>query len=193
MAQWNLARFAETLLPLLHPIQEKAIACAEEAIHAFTEVFQNHWLAGMRKKLGLFTEESEDVQLIATLLTWMQNYQMDYTNCFHALTTESFLNDAVFNDATFVDWHARWQNRLLRQTRSRQASYGLMQTSNPVILPRNHRVEEALTAASERGDYSLIHQLLAAVKNPYIEDSQYYQYSIPPLPSERVHQTFCGT
>lgn len=193
MAQWNLARFAETLLPLLHPEQEKAVALAEEAIHHFPAIFQEHWLAGMRKKLGLLTEETEDSQLIETLLTWMQQHQADYTQSFRALAAEALPQDALFRDAEFLEWHARWQARLSRQAESRQSSASLMQAHNPAIHPRNHRVEEALAAASERGDYSLLQRLLAAVTNPYADAPEYHDYRTPPEPSERVYQTFCGT
>ena len=192
-AQWNLARFAETLLPLLHPAQEKAVALAEEAIHSFPEIFQNHWLAGMRKKLGLFTEETEDIQLVETLLTWMQKHQVDYTNSFRALASECLPKKTVFNDIVFIEWHARWQARLSRQSKSKKSSFCMMQMSNPAILPRNHRVEEALAAASEYDDYTLVQRLLAAVTNPFVDTPENTDYRIPPAPSERVHQTFCGT
>ncbi|MBK6958097.1 MAG: YdiU family protein [Nitrosomonas sp.] len=193
MAQWNLARFAETLLPLIHPEQEKAVALAEQAIHAFPEIYQGHWLAGMRKKLGLFTEEAEDSALIASLLTWMHKHQADYTNSFRALASEIFPEDAVFQDTDFVAWHARWQARLSRQPESIASILGLMRANNPAIIPRNHRVEEALAAASERGDYSLMQRLLAAVTAPYADSPEYTDYRTPPAPSERVYQTFCGT
>ncbi|MBA3755648.1 MAG: YdiU family protein [Nitrosomonas sp.] len=192
-AQWNLARFAETLLPLLHPEQEKALALAEEAIHSFPDIFQAYWLSGMRKKLGLFTEEAEDNQLIETLLTWMQKHHADYTNSFRALASEALPEDDVFCNTAFVEWHARWQARLSRQSESKQSSFCLMQANNPAIHPRNHHVEKALVAASERGDYSLIQQLLAAVTDPYTDAPEYRDYRTPPAPSERVHQTFCGT
>jgi len=192
-AQWNLARFAETLLPLIHPVQEKAVSLAEETIHSFSNIFQNHWLMGMRKKLGLFTEEAEDTQLIETLLTWMQKHHADYTNSFRALVSEALPKDAMFRDVEFVEWHARWQARLSRQSESKEMSFRLMQANNPAIIPRNHRVEEALAAASEHGDYSLMHQLLAAVTNPYADVPEYSQYCTPPEPSEYVYQTFCGT
>ncbi|MDH5553387.1 MAG: YdiU family protein [Nitrosomonas sp.] len=192
-AQWNLARFAETLLPLLHPTQEKAVALAEEAIYAFPEIFQNYWLAGMRKKLGLFNEEAEDFQLIESLLAWMQKNQVDYTQSFRALASASIPTDTPHDDAAFVEWHTRWQERLSRQANSNEASFELMLANNPAIIPRNHRVEEALTAASEHGDYSRLHQLLAAVTNPYTDASEYNEYRTPPPPSERVYQTFCGT
>lgn len=192
-AQWNLARFAETLLPLLHPTQEKAIMLAEDAINAFSDIFKNYWLAGMRKKLGLFTEEAEDAQLVDTLLTWMHQHQVDYTNCFRELASESLLEDALFQETTFVEWHMRWQARLSRQSQSKDLSYRLMRANNPAIHPRNHRVEEALTAASERDNYSLLQRLLAALSNPYSDVLEYRDYRMPPTPSERVYQTFCGT
>lgn len=193
IAQWNLARFAETLLPLLHPDQEKAVALAEDAIHHFPVIFQEHWLAGMRKKLGLSSEEAEDIELIETLLTWMQQHQADYTNTFRALAAETLPDDTLFCDAEFIKWHVRWQARLLRQAEPKQSSLCLMRAHNPAIHPRNHRVEEALAAASERSDYSLLQRLLAAVTNPYADAPEYQDYRTPPLPSERVCQTFCGT
>lgn len=193
MAQWNLARFAETLLPLIHPMQEKALALAEQAIHSFPEIYQTHWLVGMRMKLGLFTEETEDVVLIQNLLAWMQKNYADYTNTFRMLAAEAVPEGAVFNDAEFMAWHARWQERLSRQSESKLMSFRLMQANNPAIIPRNHRVEEALSAASEHGDYSLIHRLLAAVTNPFVDVPEHSDYRTAPAPSERVYQTFCGT
>lgn len=192
-AQWNLARFAETLLPLIHPVQEKAVTLAEEAIHSFPEIYQAHWIAGMRKKLGLFTEEIEDYELIKTLLTWMYKHQADYTNSFRELASESLPEDPMFRDAEFVAWHARWQARLLSQSNPKSMSFCLMQANNPRIIPRNHRVEEALSAAAECGDYSLMQRMLAAVSNPFINAPEYRDYRTPPAPSERVYQTFCGT
>lgn len=192
-AQWNLARFAETLLPLLNAVPEKAVALAEEAIHTFSDIFQGYLMAGMRKKLGLFTEEAEDVQLIETLLAWMQAQHVDYTNSLRALASEYPPTDAAFLDEAFVEWHTHWQGRLLRQPQPKSSSFRLMQANNPAILPRNHRVEEALAAASERDDYSLIQRLLAALANPYADVPEYHEYRSPPAPSERVYQTFCGT
>ncbi|GJL75913.1 YdiU family protein [Nitrosomonas sp.] len=192
-AQWNLARFAETLLPLLHPAQEKALALAEEAIHAFPGIFQNYWLSGMRKKLGLFTEEAEDIQLIETLLTLMHKHQADYTNTFRAMGSKVLPEKNFFLDDAFTAWHAQWQARLSRQSESMESSLNLMRMNNPAILPRNHRVEAALTAASERGDYAPMHRLLAAVADPYADAPEYLDYRTPPEPTERVYQTFCGT
>ncbi|MEK7303263.1 MAG: hypothetical protein AAB073_08975, partial [Pseudomonadota bacterium] len=114
-------------------------------------------------------------------------------NSFRALVSEALPKDAMFRDVEFVEWHARWQARLARQSESKEMSFRLMRANNPAIIPRNHRVEEALAAASEHGDYSLMHQLLAAVTNPYADVPEYSQYCTPPEPSEHVYQTFCGT
>ncbi|QOJ24975.1 MAG: YdiU family protein [Gammaproteobacteria bacterium] len=193
MAQWNLARLAETLLPLIDPLQEKAVMLAEEAVYAFPHIYQNRWLSGMRKKLGLFAEEDGDAELIAALLGWMHKNQTDYTNTFRALAAETLPGDAMFRDPEFVAWHAQWQSRLARQAESKDNSLRLMQAHNPAIIPRNHRVEEALSAASEHGDYAPLQQLLAALADPYADVPEYYDYRTPPAPSERVYQTFCGT
>jgi uncharacterized protein YdiU (UPF0061 family) len=133
------------------------------------------------------------MQLIETLLAWMQAHHADYTNSFHALASECPPTDAVFLDEAFVEWHARWQARLSRQPQPKKSSFRLMQANNPAILPRNHRVEEALAAVSERDDYSLLQRLLAALANPFIDTPEYRDYRTPPAPSERVYQTFCGT
>lgn len=193
MAQWNLARLAETLLPLIDPVQKKAVALAEEAVHAFPQIYQSQWISGMRKKLGLFTAEDEDAQLITALLSWMYKNQTDYTNTFRALASETLPVDAVFQTLEFIAWHTQWQARLTRQSESRESAQRLMQTHNPAIIARNHRVEEALSAASEHGDYIPVRQLLAALADPYADITEFYDYRTPPVPSERVYQTFCGT
>lgn len=192
-AQWNLARFAETLLLLLHAEQQEAIALAENAVHAFTGIFQNHWLGGMRKKLGLFNEEASDRQLIEDLLNWMYTHHSDYTNCFRSLSLEMLPDENSLLDPEFAVWHARWQERLARQPESKELSLRLMQANNPAIIPRNHRVEEALQAASEQNDYQLLHRLLAALSNPYTNTPESDYYASPPMPEERIYRTFCGT
>lgn len=193
MAQWNLARLAETLLPLIDPAQEKAVALAEEAIHAFPAIYRTQWMTGMRRKLGLFTAEAEDSELITALLAWMHRQQADYTNTFRALTEPALPQDAMFRDDGFVEWHTRWQQRLARQPQPVSESLQLMQANNPVIIPRNHRVEEALSAATGQGDYTPLQNLLAALAQPYEDIPEYFDYRTPPAPSERVYQTFCGT
>lgn len=193
MAQWNLARFAETLLPLIDPSQEKAVALAEETIHTFPQRYQAHWMTGMRRKLGLFTEVAEDVELITVLLTWMHKQRIDYTNCFRALSVNKPCEEISPRDAEFRAWHADWKLRLSRQPESEDSAYRLMQQINPAIIPRNHRVEEALSAASKHGDLSMMKRLLAAQTKPFVDKPEFSDLCTPPEPSDRVYQTFCGT
>ena len=192
-AQWNLARFAETLLTLLDPAQDKAIALAEKTVRVFSDLFQDYWLTCMRKKLGLFTVEADDAVLVESLLTCMQKYRADYTSCFRRLMLQPLPTDTLFQGDEFSTWYTHWQARLLRQPESWEQSLQLMQANNPAIIPRNHRVEEALAAAAEGGDYTIIHRLLAALSDPYADIPEYREYTLPPEPIERVYRTFCGT
>lgn len=190
---WNLARFAEALLPLLDPDTERAVKLAEEAIMEFNERFHGHWLAGMRAKLGLYNEEPEDETLADDLLRLMHEHRADYTNTFKALTFGGREESGLADSAAFKDWHERWQARLGRQEESRETSHRLMRSSNPAVIPRNHRVEEALEAAVEREDYSVMHRLLDALAEPYAHTPGQEAYSEPAPKSDCPYQTFCGT
>ena len=167
IAQWNLARFAETLLPLLDPDQEKAVAIATEVLGEFPALFERYWLAGMRKKLGLQTDEAGDVELIRSLLDWMQKSRADFTNTFRDLSSEGPPAGDRYRDPDFQAWYARWQERLGRDGRPTASAYAVMRAVNPAVIPRNHRVEEALSAAEDRDDLSVLHRLLAALASPY--------------------------
>lgn len=192
MAAWNLARFAETMLPLLHPNQEEAVKLAQDAISSFYEVYQCNWLAGMRAKLGIYNEESEDESLIENLLSLMQKYSADYTNTFRALTLNKLSDMVLFDTEEFKQWYKIWQERLNRQ-QGENSSYQLMQKSNPAVIPRNHRVEEAIDAAVKQGDYSVMKRLLDVLSNPFAYSPEQEEYSaLPPL-SAHPYRTFCGT
>jgi uncharacterized protein YdiU (UPF0061 family) len=193
MAQWNLARFAETLLPVLHADQARAIGIAEEAIGSFPERFRRHWLSTMRSKLGLFNEEAEDHSLAEALLDGMHRNGSDYTNTFRALVQNLDSDIPLSGDAAFAEWVTRWQARLTRQPQSRESSVQLMRSHNPAVIPRNHRVEEALEAAVGRGDFAPMNRLLEVLSKPYDDPPEPDVYRTPPAPSERVYQTFCGT
>lgn len=190
---WNLARFAETLLPLLADDQAQAIKLAEEAISDFSERSYQYWLTGMRAKLGIFNEELEDVALIDTLLELMQKYRSDYTNTFRSLTLGVMEDADLFGTPEFKQWNELWQARLSRQQESQSSSQELMRTSNPAIIPRNHRVEEALEAAVERKDYDVMERLLQALSNPYAYSPEQEEYSALPEESACPYRTFCGT
>ncbi|XOK64630.1 protein adenylyltransferase SelO [Paenibacillus elgii] len=193
IAAWNLARLAEALLPLLHDDEDEAIRLAEDAISGFVEQFAGHWLAGMRAKLGLFNEEPEDETLMKDLLVMMQKHQADYTNTFRALTFDKH-EDLAFNGTTeFAQWQERWQARRGRQQEPQASSQQLMRSSNPAIIPRNHRVEEALDAAVKQGDYSVMERLVQALSNPYAHSPEQAEYCTLPAASDRPYRTFCGT
>ncbi|MDZ5608531.1 YdiU family protein [Bacillus pseudomycoides] len=190
---WNLARFAETLLPLLHEDEEQAVKLAQDAISDFGAQYESNWLAGMKAKLGIFNEEAQDKPLIDELLGIMEKYRADYTNTFRALTLDTPEDTDLFRSSEFTQWKEKWQERLDRQQESKSSSHQLMRNNNPAIIPRNHRVEEALEAAVKQGDYSVMERLLAVLSNPYAHSPEQSEYCTPPAPSSRPYRTFCGT
>lgn len=181
IAQWNLARLAEAMLPLFHENEKQAVEIANGLIPKFETRFKHHWLSGMRAKLGLFTDETDDIGLIEDLLNWMQQSAADFTNTFAELST------ARFEDS---EWHQRWQARIARQPQSRETCTELMRRSNPAFIPRNHKVEEALAAAQD-GRMQPFHDLLAVVTQPWDHDKHLPDYSKPGTPAG--YRTFCGT
>jgi uncharacterized protein YdiU (UPF0061 family) len=191
IAAWNLARFAETLLPLLHVNEEQAVKLAEDAIMDFSELYSRNWLSGMRAKLGIFNEEEQDEQLIENLLNMMHKQHADYTNTFRALTFDTS-ETALPETEEFMEWRRLWQARLERQQESKDSCRQLIQSSNPAVIPRNHRVEEALEAA-EHGDYSVMERLLNVLSCPFAHSPEQVEYSGLPEPSGRPYRTFCGT
>ncbi len=192
IAQWNLARFAETLLPLLHVDSDKAIRIAEEAVNQFPALYQDKWLAMMRAKLGLLGRQKDDKKLIADLLDWMYQQKADYTNTFRDLSREDKPSGKLYDSKGFHDWYERWQLRLKQNNNSFESSLYLMNASNPVVIPRNHKVNQALDSASN-GDSKPVHELLNALTEPYKNRLDIQIYQSPPMPSERVYKTFCGT
>lgn len=192
MAAWNLARLAETLLPLLHDEENEAVRLAQKEISNFGDLYQNHWLSGMRAKLGLYNEESEDQLLIKDLLQLMQQHQADYTKTFQFLTLDKNDGQTLFSSPDYHLWHERWQTRLSKQSRSKYEIKELMKSHNPAIIPRNHQVEEVLDAA-EKGDLSKMHQFLSALDNPYGYTPEQEKFSTLLAPEFCHYQTFCGT
>ena len=193
IAQWNLARFAETLLPLLHPQRDEAIAIAQNALQGFTTAFDTHWQQGMRVKLGLTTVEQNDDVLIAQWLDWMHRAKADYTNSFRMLSDQP-LPPALNDDEGFEQWHTSWQARLAQQAEPLGIIYDAMRAVNPAVIARNHIVEEALEAATG-GDLSGITALLDLLATPYVALSDAHaRYAVPPTTeAAAAYQTFCGT
>lgn len=193
IAAWNLARFAETLLPLIHDDQDQAVQMATEEVSSFYTVYSNLWISGMRSKLGMFNKEPEDESIIDDLLNIMEKYGADFTHTFRSLTIGQFTGMELFDTNEFVKWKERWESRLSRQQNPREESRQLMQDNNPAVIPRNYRVEEALEAAVEKGDYSIMMKLNHILSNPYEYSLEQDEYALLPLPSRCGYQTFCGT
>jgi serine/tyrosine/threonine adenylyltransferase len=192
IAQWNLARLAETLLPFIHSDEKQAISLATDAVNEFGDKFQTHWLAGMRRKLGLVTSESDDLQLIAKLLPILQKTGADFTNTFAGLAKDAENSGKCEMAPEFAEWHAAWRDRLARQQEHAEESLRLRRCSNPAFIPRNHRVEEAL-AAAESGDLAPFRRLLEILSEPYDHDRSAPEYQQPGPTDGPRYQTFCGT
>lgn len=191
MGGWNLARFAECLIPLLHEDQEESVKIAQGEIETFSDRYKNNWLSGMRAKLGLFNEEELDETLIKDLLGLMQEHGADYTNTFQALTNGEATTLSELPE--FREWFEHWQKRRERQEQSNEDSQQLMRNSNPAVIPRNHRVEEALDAAVNEGDYTVMERLLQVLSKPFSYTPDQAEYCKPPEPTDEPYQTFCGT
>ena len=192
IVQWNLARFAETLLPLFDPEQEKAIEIAMEMLNQYPARFDHYWLAGMRGKLGLETAQVGDLELVQSLLNWMQKAEADFTNTFRDLSSETPPTGIHYDDPEFQAWHSQWQLRLGLESRPSSLVLASMRSVNPAVIPRNHRVEEALAAAQDHGDLSVLHRLLDALAKPYETGEEFAEYREPPT-AEAGYRTFCGT
>jgi uncharacterized protein YdiU (UPF0061 family) len=193
IAQWNLTRLAETLLPLIHEDRQEAISMATAAISEFSEIFRQNWLAGMRAKLGLLNAEADDDALVEDLLDGMHRHGADFTNTFRDLASGALPGASVFRSPDLEPWFERWQARLKRQPGAWSASRRIMNAHNPAVIPRNHRVEEALAAAVERADFSVMEKLLGFLSRPYQDPPEQAGYHLPPPPSAQPYRTFCGT
>lgn len=189
---WNLARFAETLLPLLHPEEEKAIAMAQEAVSGYEGQFREFWLSGMRAKLGLSGGVPEDAALIEDLLYLIQEHQADFTNTFRGLSVQHYNGEALFASKAFAQWRMRWMLRIGGEDGYPEAQVRMAQV-NPAVIPRNHRVEAALNAAVKNRDLSEMMELLKVLENPYAYTGDQYPYMEPPPADACRYRTFCGT
>jgi serine/tyrosine/threonine adenylyltransferase len=196
---WNLTRLAECLVPLLDEDQDRAVAAAEEALGTFAGTFETAYQSGLRRKLGLTTEQPTDVQLARDLLKLMHANGADFTNTFRRLTEAAAGTDdtslrALFSDAAALDeWLGRWRSRLDQEPASADARAATMRSANPAFIPRNHRVEAVIRAAVDRDDFGPFEELLAVLARPYDDQPGYDEYATPPEEHQRVHATFCGT
>ena len=192
IAQWNIARLAEAILPLIHEKREKAIEMAEDSLNAFESIYKNRWLIMMCSKLGLSEINETNEKLVTDLLDLMHQNAADYTNTFLDLSQKTLPESKLFKTEEFKSWQIRWHKQIKLEDQDLESCHSLMRSVNPAVIPRNHKVEEVLTA-SEQGDFKPLHNLLEAVENPYQNRESLAPFQVPPRPEERVLQTFCGT
>ena len=191
ITKWNLARFAECLVPLIDKDQEKAIKIATETINSFEKKYEEKWINMMRDKLGLFGLDDKDKFLILDLLTWMHEKKADYTNTFCHLMNTTSKKDKLYEDNDFINWKKRWEERLLKNNNTQKKSIELMRNNNPLIIPRNHKIEEALKAA-EQNNFKPINKIIKILDKPYSDQEEILDYQSPSISKEK-YQTFCGT
>jgi uncharacterized protein YdiU (UPF0061 family) len=198
IAQWNLTRLAEALIPLVDSDTDKAIQLLTDVIESFPSHYENYWLNGARAKIGLTTEDDGDNDLFTELLTTMEQTGVDYTLVFRRLSLAALGDDAsilsLFNHATGIkSWTRRWHTRLKNEPLSQDERARKMNLINPIYIPRNHKVEEALTAAVEQEDMALFYALLELLKQPFEEVAGNEAFVSPAPPNTIPYKTFCGT
>ena len=191
ITKWNLARFAECMIPLIDKSEDYAIKLASDLIDKFQSIYENKWLNMMRNKLGLFGEDKNDKKLINQLLNWMKNNRADYTNTFCYLMGMD-LNDEVYKNEDFLIWVNEWKKRSKLNNPSKEKQDTLMKKNNPIVIPRNHKVEEAL-ADTDKGNLKTMKQLIKVLSNPYSEQKSIIKYQKPAPVGDEKYKTFCGT
>ncbi len=200
IAQWNLARFAECLVPLIDDDQERAVALATSLLHEFVPRYEEAWLARMGAKIGLAAPREDDQPLIEDLLAAMADNLVDFTLLFRRLCdaagdpADSDQARQLFRQPEAWDsWAERWRTRLADETDTPRDRADRMRTVNPAVIPRNHRIEQAIDKAVKEDDFSDFERLDQALRQPFEDDPERDQWLAPPAPEERVRRTFCGT
>jgi len=199
--QWNLARFAQCLLPLLDTDEEKGLADAQEMIDGFPPRFDTALASGYQKKLGLTTEQDGDIELAQDLLKRMTDSTADFTLTFRRLAnvidpkgaTLDQPRDVFREPPTFDEWAEKWQARLQQEEASPEEIATRLRAVNPLYIPRNHLVEEAIRAAEDHADFTAFHALVDVLENPFDDQQGKDTYTLPPRPDQIVQKTFCGT
>ena len=191
ITNWNLLRFAETLIPLISKNENKAVEIIKETFNKFNKIYKESWINMMRKKLGLFERKKEDENLINQLLLWMNQNSADYTNTFCYLMGEDFVKDKIYQQLSFKKWYQEWKNRIKQNKKYDNLSVDLMRSNNPLVIPRNQKVEEALESAN-KNDLKPFNNLLRILKKPY-ENTKKKEYQLTVPTSGKTYKTFCGT
>lgn len=193
IGQWNLSRFAETLVPILDDDTDKSLEIAISEVVKYQKIYDTFWRKGMSKKLGIFDEEKDDIFIFYDLLSLMEKYKADYTNTFIDLTFEDFEANELFNSSDFLKWKERWKNRVNKQSKSADEIKALMKNNNPAIIPRNHKVEEAIEMAVSKGDISFTKKLVDLLSNPFEHTQEQKKFSKEHNKFDENYKTYCGT
>ncbi len=193
ITKWNLSVFANTLTPLIDKDIKNAKIIVDKTVDEFNKLYHQNYMSIMRSKVGLFNHEKDDESLVFSLLEIMNKYGADYTNTFASLTFDRYDNSNMFKSDEYKQWNIRWKERLSRQPETSVMSQTMMKNSNPSVIARNHKVEEALDAAVKNGDYSKIKKFIDILSLPYSHDIKQSEYCALPKNSGAPYKTFCGT
>lgn len=190
IAAWNLTRFAESLLPILHDDKDKAIRLAQGIVEKFPSLFEAYYFSEMREKLGILTTEEQDVALIVQLLDLMEQHKADYTKTFRALTEGIYPKNELFQSEAFHQWELKWHQRIEQQSTTLEQARENMAEVNPIVIPRNHMIEQSLDEFIE-GKPELYLQMLQAVTNPFHTTDT--KFTEPPTDDTPPFVSYCGT
>ncbi|HEY6131855.1 MAG TPA: protein adenylyltransferase SelO family protein, partial [Halioglobus sp.] len=200
IAHWNLACLGQALLPILHEDEDQSVTLAQNAVNAFPDQFLQANTQGMARKLGLQSIGEQDTALVEALWQLMAQHELDFTLCFRRLADlahESGGANSVAALFEFPDalhpWLAQWRARLAQDSLSGAQRQATMYFANPVFIPRNHLVEAAIAAATDKSDLSVFNKLVDVLENPHQYRDELALYATPPRPEQVVRQTFCGT
>jgi uncharacterized protein YdiU (UPF0061 family) len=197
VTKWNLERLAEAMLPLLSASAEEAARLAEKAVAAFEPTYEDHYISGMRRKLGLFDQEEMDAKLVVDLLALMYENSSDWTKTFRtlcgAVDDDADLREALGGDIGASAWISAWRARIAREPRAHQGRRAAMEEANPLIVPRDHLVNSVVRAAVDESDFTPLEELISLLRYPFQQRELPSIYTEPPGLHERVEQTFCGT
>ena len=186
--QWNLVRLAECLLPLIDKDEKRSIEIAQNLINTFSTLFKDKWLQMMKKKLGIEDQSEDDEELINNLIKWMQQKKPDFTNTFCNLMNYDHADDEEFEDDEFNNWKREWKKRV-----ESKEYLDVMMSCNPILIPRNYLVEEALSEAETDGKFDKFNELNEIISSPYQLKKVNIKYLKTPTKTNIPYKTFCGT
>ncbi|WCL47752.1 protein adenylyltransferase SelO [Leptospira sp. GIMC2001] len=193
IAQWNLACFANAILPLLHTNNDEAIELARSVLDSYADSFDQKYWQMMGLKIGIPNLSEKDRSLVENLRLWMEKNQADYTNTFLALESKDYPENSLYLDIEFLNWKKEWKSRLNELNISWEDVLKILKANNPSVIPRNHKVEEALIAASRDNDLTPLKRFLEILQKPYERENISTSYHLPQEGGDQNYKTFCGT